>query len=95
MRVLAIDTLTTPYDSRTRYRVEMNLGQRVIVTAYRQSEVSTLRYYSIPGRPEMLAILSFVGIPFEEGYEAQVPVLLKSACAEPLNVEWKRDEWDP
>ena len=66
------------------------LGQtRYRVTTYRSPTVVVPRIFEIPGRSERVAVLSFTGIPYEGGYECQVPVLVAPACGDPIAVEWK------
>lgn len=59
------------------------------VTTYGTPQVAVPRVYRIPGRREMLAVVSFIGVPIEIGYEAQVPVLISNRCPPPRRVEWK------
>jgi hypothetical protein len=91
-RVIVADTLTGPYEGMPRFRVEISsLGMPLHVTTYARPDVFTLRLYEIPGRRENLAILSFTGIPWEAGYETQVPIVLGASCPTPIQVEWKQD----
>jgi hypothetical protein len=48
---------------------------QVDVVTYRDSTVRQLALFSIPGRKELLTVLSFIGNRVEGGYETQSPVL--------------------
>jgi len=92
-RVLARDTVEVGGGRWPRLRV---LASRLRadwdgafeVTAYRDPSVRVLSLHPIPGHAERLAIVSFLGIPWEGGYETQVPVVIP-ARADTLRLAWK------
>lgn len=52
-------------------------NQSLQVTAFRDSTVRLLSLYTVPGRRERLAVVSFMGIPYEGGFEVQAPALVR------------------
>jgi len=93
-RVLAADTLRDSLNgSIPRFRVEIHLPgledvpNVVRVTTYVTPEVTIPRVYEFDDSSR-LAIVSFRGIPWETGYECQVPVLIET-CNRTFDVEWK------
>ena len=86
VRVLESDSLDIGFPL-VRYRVRLFLKlpmprpywsheYQVDVVTYRDPDVRQLALFEIPGRKELLSILSFIGNRVEGGYETQFPVLL-------------------
>ncbi len=93
-KVLATDSVDIQGIEMTRYhvrvsRLDTDWGGALEVQTYRDSSVRVLSIHPIPGRKERLAIVSFIGIPYEGGYEAQLPIMLETSS------ETSRIEWDP
>ena len=93
-QVIGVDTVTTWMEQLPRYHVR---AQRLRYAFDGVLEVHTIRdpavhavsVHPIPGRRERLAIVGFIGVPHEGGYECQVPVILPAeAERETLRVEW-------
>ena len=63
---------------RHRVRVEFGRDGYELDSYGGRDDVAAIRY-AIPGRPERLLVLAFVGDPFEGGYEVQVPLLASDA----------------
>ena len=81
--------------SRTRYVVRGRfhhaaLGTEFEAVTYDEPSVHLAHLFSIPNRNEKVMIVSFRGIPYEEGYECQVPVLVSGTGPTSVKVEWKR-----
>ena len=94
-QVLAADTLKDQWGgSIPRFRVEIQLPgledvpNVVRVTTYVTPEVTVPRVYEFPNGPSRIAVVSFRGIPWETGYECQVPVLIET-CNRTFDLEWK------
>jgi hypothetical protein len=88
--VIATDSVTIGSGDRVcRRTVRLSRYARPIeVVTWRDPSVF-VRTYEIPGRPEHLLVLSFIGDPYEGGYETQVPVIL-GAGTDTLRVEHRR-----
>lgn len=76
----------------TRYRVRVSRLDRnwdgsLEVQTYQDSTVRVVSVHPVPGHRERLAIISFVGIPYEGGYETQIPMLIGSSLQRP-RIEW-------
>jgi hypothetical protein len=52
-------------------RFTVDAGDSILVTAWREHRVHAVRRYRIPGREARLVVLSFLGDPWEGGYEVQ------------------------
>jgi hypothetical protein len=92
--VVAMDTLRSGWGDDARFRVRIfglssEFPRTITVTTYERPDIRLLALYQIPGRDERIAVLSFIGIPGEGGYEAQSPVLLDSPASDSVRVEWK------
>ncbi len=88
--VLEVDTLRNATGPWPRYRIRVAdasaLGNdRLMVTSYKEPSVRFIDHYEIPGRRERIEIVSFIGKPYEMGYEVQVPIVLRPP----------RDSWEP
>jgi hypothetical protein len=93
-RVIDHDTLRTRHENVPRFVVSVVLPHAFVdepleIGTLRDPDVRVLAIHPIPGRSEWLAIVSFVGIPAEGGYEVQMPVLLGTGGAV-RRIEWKR-----
>jgi hypothetical protein len=67
-------------------------GATLDVTTIGDPGVRVLRQYTIPGRDQRVAIVSFRGIATEYGYESQVPVLLPRYGEPARKVEALKDD---
>ena len=91
-KILEVDTLRSDFGGAwPRFRVQLTDlqcldGGVLEVTTMRDPSVRVLRQWTITGRRERLAVVSFRGFDFEMGYEVQVPVLLPGE-RETLRVE--------
>lgn len=79
--VLRADSLTAFERRWPRFRVRAR-GPRIFngvleVTTIGDPEVRVVRAYTVPGGGR-IGVVSFRGLPFEDGYEVQVPALLPS-----------------
>lgn len=96
-RVLVADSVETPFDGKVaRFKVRVGIpwdvgGTDVHVTTYYHSVVAIPHVYRVPGRAELLVVLSFIGKP-HGGEEVQVPVLWRGPSASPIDIEWHL--WD-
>jgi hypothetical protein len=93
--VLKVDTLRTQWGDITRFHVGLsgfrnNALSRVEAITFRDPSVRLLSLHGIPGRPEKVAIFSFIGMDDEGGYETQVPMLVSGTSKETLRVEARR-----
>ncbi len=73
-----------------RYRLRLfplSDDARVPVDVLDSTAVAVARVLAIPGRPERLIVIAFVGDPFESTYETQWPVLERRGFTPPP-VEW-------
>lgn len=52
------------------------MGARTEVTAYLRPKAQLVESYTIPGERTAIAIVSYVGIPFDVGHDKQVALLL-------------------
>ncbi len=92
--VAGVDSIRTwDGEALARYRLRLfplsdDVSVPVEVLALDSSAVSIARFLRIPGRPERLIVIAFVGDPFETTYETQWPVLEKRGFSPPL-LEWK------
>jgi hypothetical protein len=68
-------------------------GGEIQVQVYGSPIVNFHRVYTVPGRPELVVVLAFIGWSAEGGYETQVPVLLRPDTKSPIRVAWAR--WEP
>lgn len=96
-RVVAQDSVGTEYGFGPRYRVRVGSARNVgtpdlEVVTYMEPSIYFHRVYTIPGRPERLIILCFIGQTYG-GEEVQVPILLRGKDAPPVRVEWML--WEP
>ncbi len=95
--VMGVDTSRTRNGPWARYHVRvrdpMCLGDATLeMTTVGDPCVRLIRQWTIPGRSERIALVSFRGLPYETGYEVQVPVLLPRPGEPARNVELpKRD----
>lgn len=90
VKVMTTDSVTIASGDRMcRRTVRLRRYERPIeVVTWRDPGVF-IRTYEIPGRPESLLVLSFIGDPYEGGYETQIPVILGSGT-DTLRVEARR-----
>jgi hypothetical protein len=90
--IVSMDTLRGFDGNRPRFRVMAAGGQTIDgwldVTTIQDPEVRVIHQYRVPGREEIVGILSFIGIPWEIGYEVQRPILVPR-MNDTLRVEWK------
>lgn len=61
----------------------------VQLTAYRDPSVRMLRVFRVPGTPVCVGIVSFIGLPFETGYERQVPICVSEESTQVVRIrDW-------
>lgn len=74
-----------------RYRARVmppgDFPEGVEVLTLDTTAVAVARMLRIPGRPERLIVIAFVGDPFESTYETQWPILERKGLRPPV-VEW-------
>lgn len=91
--IVGVDTVGPPDMRWPRFRVRardlQSFGGTLEVTTIGDPDVRVIRQYFAPDWPTRLGIVSFRGIPYEAGYETQVPVLLPGP-RDTLRIEWRR-----
>ena len=68
---LRVRAAADEHASRTR-----SIGARLAVTAYLRPRAELQRVFEVPGEPFDVAIVSYVGVPYEVGYHKHAAVLL-------------------
>ncbi len=71
--VLQLRVRSTADEDRQKIR---SIGARVAVTAYLRPRAELETVYEIPGERFDVAIVSYVGVPYEVGYDKQLAILL-------------------
>jgi len=93
--VLSRDTLQIYIGAVERMRVEVRwfggaCEGKVLATVYRDPSIRLVRHYWIKERGVTLGVLSYVGDPFEGGYEVQVPLRLPRDRSVTVEIERPR-----
>ncbi len=93
IRVVSADT-ARDCDGAPRYVVHVALedSTRFEVTTFYETEVVVKGVHQVPGRPERLVVLAFIGICAEGGYETQEPMLLAAPSRRLRPVPWEPEE---
>lgn len=91
-QVVGLDTVEVAGIRWPRYRIllqrlDNDWPGTLEVRTYRDPSVRVLSLRPIPGEKLQLGIVSFLGIPYEGGYETQTPVLLGNT-PDTTRVEW-------
>ncbi len=79
-RVESADAVRKGADMRARFGVRARWfvggdgAGWVKVIAYDEPSVRLTRLYAVPGKVDRIGVISYVGVPFEDGYEVQVPL---------------------
>lgn len=94
-RVTEMDTIESGGIRWPSYRVRVRWFNGACVgsveaMAYRDPSLRMVRLYSILGRDDLIGVFSYIGIPFETGYEVQVPVLLPQERETVVELDWTR-----
>jgi hypothetical protein len=93
VNVIHADTVTNEWYGRwVRYRIRARsrfFEGTVEATTFGDTSLRVIAQYEIPGRSERVGIGSFLGTPWEGGYEIQVPFILPKRD-EVVRLEWKR-----
>jgi hypothetical protein len=80
------DTMVSIHDTLARFLLSGRLtwegtSAPVMIRCYNTARADLIRGFEVPGEHRAIAIVSFIGIPWEGGYVLQVPVLLGEASA--------------
>ena len=80
-QVVLLDTLRNAGGSWPRYRTSVRWFNgvcegRVTAVTFLDPSLRMIRLYLVPGSDRLIGVFSFLGIPWEVGYEVQVPILL-------------------
>jgi hypothetical protein len=90
--VLHADTLNSMLGRFPRYVVRVTdglIGHFIVENVLCDPRVVMVRSYRSPDHAVRVAVLAFQALPWEQCYEAQVPVAIQSTWA-PVFVRWKR-----
>jgi hypothetical protein len=80
-KIMSTDTIANPFGRWPRFRVRASwfggVPQGWIeATTYRDPSLRMIRLFRIPAHDDLIGVVSFIGKPYEFGYEVQIPLLL-------------------
>jgi len=90
---VARDTVPNDMGQDLRLRVRANFGGPLLeLTCWVNDRVARPVVYELPGGAGWIWIVAFIGVPYEMGYETQMPVLVRPGEREETirQVEWRR-----
>ena len=91
-QIIKADTLKQFY-TFARYHVSarFSVGSgSVEAVTYRDPSLRMVRYYFVPELGVGIGVFSFIGIPYEVGYEVQLPARVPADWGSRILLEWKR-----
>jgi hypothetical protein len=95
VEIVSRDTFRTEWQGPfARYRVRGRFGHRegtVEAITYIDPGVRMIRYYYIRELDVGIGVFSFIGIPFEGGYEVQIPAIVPSKRGTRVLLQWVRE----
>ncbi len=80
-QVVLLDTLRRHGSNWPRYRTSVRWFNgacegRVTAETFLDPSLRMIRLYEVPASDRLIGVFSFLGLPYEIGYEVQVPILL-------------------
>ena len=97
VQIVSMDTFKTEWQgpfARFRVRGQFRAGEGTVeAVTYIDHAVRMLRYYYVPELRAHIGLFSFIGIPWESGYECQIPAIVPQRRGSHILLQWHR-EWE-